>query len=181
MSISATGPIGYRWDDDNYDSWESNPIERWGGLDEMEDALYNVSSEPSTPAVYTNYGAESVAISAPGGNYDKGIAGLYSSEDSPFNNLWDWYYDLVLSTTVTETEEGYVADYGFKAGTSMAAPNAAGTAALVKEAHPDLSASALRDHLEQTAADVGPAKFHGSGHLDTEAAVDTPPGTSADR
>jgi subtilisin family serine protease len=180
MSVAATGPIGYRWDDSGYNSWTSNPIESWGGLEEMDDALYNVSAEPSEPAVYTNYGAESTDISAPGGNYDEAIAGLYSGDNAVFENLWDWYYDLVLSTTVTETEDGYVADYGFKAGTSMAAPNAAGTAALVREAFPDLSAADLAAHLKATAADVGPEKFHGSGYLDTEAAVETTPEASDD-
>lgn len=66
----------------------------------------------------------------------------------------------VLSTVPTD---GYQA----ASGTSMAAPVAAGVAALGKAANPDLSASELRQRLRDTAVDVGlPATEQGNGRVD---------------
>jgi subtilisin family serine protease len=64
-----------------------------------------------------------------------------------------------------------VPDHGWKAGTSMAAPQVSAAAALVKSANPDATPAEIREHLESTARDVGPAKYHGEGHLDIEAAL----------
>jgi len=74
-------------------------------------------------------------------------------------------------TTVATDEDGDYAgskpDYGWKAGTSMAAPNVAGAAALVKSVNPDYNANQLESALKQ-AADV-PAgydkSYYGSGYL----------------
>lgn len=60
-----------------------------------------------------------------------------------------------------------VPGYGWKAGTSMAAPNVAGAAALVKSANPDYNANQLESALKR-AADVPDdydKKFYGSGYL----------------
>lgn len=46
-------------------------------------------------------------------------------------------------------------DYGFKSGTSMASPHAAAVAALIRSAHRDLDAAAVRGRLAGTADDLG--------------------------
>lgn len=56
MSISATGPIGYRWDDP-------------ASLPENYHVALAHLAEPTTdPARNTNYGATAIDVSAPGGN-----------------------------------------------------------------------------------------------------------------
>ena len=150
MSISATGPIGFMWGDDG-----------------LRDAF-------TSPAFYTNYGTNAINVSAPGGDADLSAIGTGV----------DWYYDLVLSTTAeivettngkgngkgrTETTVEY--DYGWAAGTSMAAPQVVGAAALVKSVAPDLNANDVRDRLQTTARDVGDKAYHGHGFLDPNAAV----------
>ncbi|WP_264780880.1 S8 family serine peptidase [Haladaptatus sp. T7] len=151
MSISATGPIGYRWDDEGSGREKRN----------YHAALHHLRKPTYEPAFYTNYGAEAVDISAPGGNADQDAIGTDSK----------WYYDLVLSTVFTESDGERVADYGWKAGTSMASPQVAAVAALVKSVNPDATPGEVREHLEATARDLDDPTYHGEGHLDTARAV----------
>ncbi len=66
-------------------------------------------------------------------------------------------------------------NYGSKSGTSMATPHVAGVAALVLSAQ-DMSAAQLRQHLKDTAYDLGkPATAQGAGAVDAAAAVTTLP------
>ncbi|MFC6726620.1 S8 family serine peptidase, partial [Halobium palmae] len=116
FGVSATGPVGFLWDDEP-------PIEEF--------ALHprKLREEPSQPAVYTNYG-HGVDVSAAGGNYDP--EALAEAEDGDDDNP-EWYYDLVFSTVFETAEDGAKsADYGWKAGTSMAAPQVTGAVALVR-------------------------------------------------
>ncbi|OAQ54103.1 halolysin [Natrinema mahii] len=77
------------------------------------------------------------------------------------------------SRIVSSTTGG---DYGRMSGTSMAAPVVAGVAGLALSAHPDLSRSQLRDHLRETAVDLGLADDQqGYGRVDAAAAVETDP------
>jgi subtilisin family serine protease len=75
-----------------------------------------------------------------------------------------------VTTLVTDEDDNYVGsepDYGWKAGTSMAAPNVAGAAALVKSVNPDYNANQLESALKQ-AADVPDGydkSYYGSGYL----------------
>jgi len=65
-------------------------------------------------------------------------------------------------------------DYQFLSGTSMAAPHAAGVAALLLEAAPYLSVADLETFISRTAWDLGPAGFdsgYGAGLVDAYAAV----------
>ncbi|WP_049910067.1 S8 family peptidase [Natrinema gari] len=72
-------------------------------------------------------------------------------------------------------------DYETLSGTSMASPVVAGVAGLTLSAWPNLSNDQLRDHLKQTAVDVGlSANEQGSGRVDAGNAVTTEPGTSPD-
>ncbi|AEH35438.1 S8 family peptidase [Halopiger xanaduensis] len=67
-------------------------------------------------------------------------------------------------------------DYGRMSGTSMAAPVVSGVAGLVLSAYPDLSGGELRQHLKDTAVDVGLSSYaQGAGRVDAAAAVDTVP------
>lgn len=60
-------------------------------------------------------------------------------------------------------------------GTSMATPHVAGAAAIVKQQHPDYSATQLRAALLSSATDVGLTAYQaGAGVLDVAEAVDAP-------
>ncbi|MFC6794603.1 S8 family serine peptidase [Halobaculum halobium] len=149
VSVAATGPIGFGWGDD--------------GLD----------APPESPSFFTNYGTNAITLGAPGGDADLSAIG----------SGVPWYNDLVLSTTADveyvyedvdgDGEEepvdylGAEPTYGWKAGTSMAAPNVAGAAALVKSANPDYNANQIESALKQ-AADVPDGydkTYYGSGFL----------------
>jgi subtilisin family serine protease len=151
FGVSATGPVGFLWDGDEHDHQGLAP----GKLDAL----------PDTPAPYTNYGRQATDISAAGGNYDVEAARA---------GIPGWYYDLVLSTTVTRDEDtGRVSvGYGWKAGTSMAAPQVSGAVALVRSLSPDASAAEVEAILADTAATADEGElYHGAGHLDVRAAV----------
>lgn len=139
ITVSATGPVGFAWSA--------------GGA-----ALAEPSS---TPAEYTNYGADAIDLSAPGGAY---------APDSSDGRR----YDAVLSTSFSAAGGELTPTYAWKSGTSMAAPQVAGAAALVRERNPDASVAAVRDHLLATAEDLD-STYHGEGHLDTLAAARTDP------
>jgi thermitase len=67
----------------------------------------------------------------------------------------------IMATTPTYkvplNDYGYAQNYAFLQGTSMATPLVAGVAALVWSRHPEWTAKQVRQHLEKTAVDVGPA------------------------
>lgn len=144
FGVSATGPIGFLWDDRN----------------QREDlALKKLTDPTSSPAFYTNYGG-AVDVSAAGGDAD--LEAAAEGADG-------WFYDLVLSTVVSTNEDGDVeAGYGWKAGTSMAAPQVSGAVALVRSLRPDASVDEVESLIRKTASDGEPGgeAYHGAGHLD---------------
>jgi subtilisin family serine protease len=84
-----------------------------------------------------------------------------------------WYLDLVFNTISKPKFDdageyvGAKRTYGWLAGTSMAAPNVAGAAALVKSNNPDYNANQVRSALENAAevpADYA-KEYYGSGYL----------------
>lgn len=138
LSVSATGPIGFGWGDDGFEA------------------------PPESPASYTNHGTNAVDIAAPGGDFDA----------EAVDGVPGWYYDLVLSTISTPVFDGdeylgSTAGYGWAAGTSMAAPQVAGAAALVKSNNPDYNANEVRSALEGAAEvpDGYDKAYYGSGYL----------------
>lgn len=161
MSISATGPIEYRWGGPGNGGGQEQRNYR-AALNHLEEPTYE-------PAFYTNYGSDAVDISAPGGNAD--VEALDMVENAK--------YDLVLSTTFSGSdldddgtpEPPFTASYGWKAGTSMASPQVAGAVALIRSLRPEMSPAEIRGHLEETATDLGTPLYHGEGHLDTSAAI----------
>lgn len=146
----ATGPIGVGWGDKKSDN-------------EAQWLRGNRLEEPTTePAFYTNYGS-AVDVSAAGGNAD-----LQAIATNP-----DAYNDLVYSTINTVDADGnVVSGYGWKAGTSMAAPQVAGAVALVRSLDPDASVAEVEQLIRDTASSEDEGElYHGSGHLDLEALV----------
>ena len=65
-------------------------------------------------------------------------------------------------------------DYTCRSGTSLAAPQVAGLAALLLQRFPDMTASALRDRIQESARDLGdpgPDLTYGYGRIDVFSAV----------
>ncbi len=105
------------------------------------------------PAHYTNYGKGAIDLAAPGGDW----------------LLWPnpgWHLDMVFSTTV--------GGWMWAAGTSMAAPNVSGVAALVISKYGKMSVGQLKNHLTQTADDLGKPgndDYYGKGRINAYKAV----------
>lgn len=144
MSISATGPIGFQWGESG------------------------VESPAETPAYYTNYGTNALDLGAPGGNTDQDVVAL-----PPDERPTGWFHDLVLNCTATpiyddKTYLGADHSYGWAAGTSMAAPQVAGAAALVTSEHPSDNPNQIKSRLKRAGA--VPEEFdktrYGAGYLD---------------
>jgi subtilisin family serine protease len=143
VSVAAAGPIGYGWP---------------GAGDDVAGLPFEADVDPELwteePAVYTNYGPGAVDVSAAGGNYD--IDAIEAGER--------WFYDLVFSTAFVTPQENIPEDtqlgnnyepaYGWKAGTSFAAPNVTGLAALLAAADPGAGPEAIRERIEETAVQV---------------------------
>jgi len=100
-------------------------------------AAFTVSatSPADTLSFYSNFGTSDIDIAAPGGGYETLEKTLVEDPDAV---EWPFPTNLVLSTI--PVEQGA---YGYKAGTSMAAPQVAGLAALVRELEPNANASRI--------------------------------------
>ncbi|MFI1940355.1 S8 family peptidase [Streptomyces purpureus] len=100
---------------------------------------------------YSNYGLGVVDIAAPGGDSTR-----FQTPDAPAVN------GLILSTLPG-------GGYGYKAGTSMAAPHAAGVVALIKSKHPKASPARVKEMLYDQAdakACTNPYDIDGNGTVD---------------
>ncbi|MFT4883334.1 MAG: subtilisin family serine protease [Natronomonas sp.] len=137
---------------------------------------------------YSNYGANELSLAAPGGAYETlaktlctedGIILGTCEEDEETGEVeceeceppeWPFPYNLVLSTTPPDI---YGAAYAYFAGTSMAAPQVAGAAALLA-AETSLNPHQIETTLERTAetATGTDRRELGAGRLDAGAAVD---------
>ncbi|WP_224447648.1 S8 family peptidase [Haloprofundus salilacus] len=151
FGVSATGPIGYGWGDKHDDNEE-----KWLTGDRLEE-------ETTDPAFYTNYGS-AVDVSAAGGDADLDAlnGGVKGAER-----------DLVFSTVnIVEEDGSVVSGYGWKAGTSMAAPQVSAAVALVRSLRPDASAEEVESLIMETASSAeGGETYHGAGHLDLKRLV----------
>jgi subtilisin family serine protease len=130
LTVSATGPVGYP----GYELWIAD---------------------------YSSVGMSRVDVAAPGGDYFRAtgtaqdaVLGALSSTSDPVDGLWDFldFIEQVLpqydGLTVLDSG-GY--RYGFVNGTDMAAPHAAGVAALVKQIHPGWSPDAIKAAVQKSA------------------------------
>jgi subtilisin family serine protease len=125
-------------------------------------------------AYYTNYGHSIVNVAAPGGNDSLPGTANCTLPLQPSGTITRqcWIFDLVLSTA--RGSGGSTTSYAFAEGTSMAAPAAAGVAALIKQRFPGISVGALKSKLASSADDEG-AKgsdpFYGRGYINARRAV----------
>ena len=115
------------------------------------------------PSSYTNYGQSMIHVAGPGGDFaypgneNCNVAGIVRP---------CWVFDMVLSTSR--------AGYSWAAGTSMAAPAAAGVAALIKQRFPDTDGAQLKSKLAQSADDEGKTghdAYYGRGFVNARRAV----------
>jgi subtilisin family serine protease len=147
LSVAATGPRGYGWDAD--------------GDGETTDLV----APPESPAFYTNYGTNAITLAAPGGDaVQKAIGtGVPWFNDLVFNTVFEY-----VDTDGDGEPDTRVPGYGWKAGTSMAAPNVAGAAALVKSTNPNYNANQIESALKRAASvpDGYDKAYYGAGYLD---------------
>lgn len=161
MSISATGPIGFKWGEE--------------GLRQPTDS----------PAFYTNYGTNAISVGAPGGDADLSATGT----DVPW--YYDLVLNSVAIPefryeTVPDGDDendkpdkipveylGATYTYDWAAGTSMSAPQVTGAAALIKSVNPDLDTEQVQRTLEQTATipDGYDKTYYGAGVINPADAV----------
>jgi len=155
LAISAAGNDAINWDR-SFD-YINVPAESGNGVAVSSTAPIGWAfgnEEYDRPASYTNYGQSLVHVSAPGGDF-----AYPGNEFCTFAPCWA--LDMVLSTN-------FGGSYTWSAGTSMAAPVAAGVAALIKANHPNMSVGALKNALANTATDSGKPghdMYHGRGFV----------------
>jgi subtilisin family serine protease len=144
LSIAATGPMAWAYGSTDFDR----------------------------PSSYTNFGKSAVSFSAPGGDfaYPTNEFCLVRANPVQLVNNPCWVFDMVLApsrgigTTTT--------NYTWSAGTSMAAPAAAGVAALIIQKNGGrMHPAQVEAKLLQSAIGSGKTNFHGHGWVNAWRAV----------
>jgi subtilisin family serine protease len=149
IAVSATGPMGFAV------GWP------------------NGATNFSRPASYTNFGNSAINVAAPGGDDVLPGDDLCTIPRIPSGNVTVpcWVFDMVMSTV--RGSGASTTTYSWADGTSMAAPAAAGVAALIKGANPGISLGQLKNRLAQSADDLGKPghdPYYGRGFVNAERA-----------
>jgi thermitase len=116
------------------------------------------TTQPQYPAAYP----KAIAVSAT----DRGDGLAY------FSSRGDWVDLAAPGTSILSTRVS--GDYGAQSGTSMSAPFVSGLAGLLVSQNPDRSPYGIRQRMQDTALDLGPAGYDprfGYGRIDADKAV----------
>jgi subtilisin family serine protease len=160
---------------------------------ELPGVLTVSATGPETLADYSSVGMGVVDVAAPGGDYfsatdtvQDAILGALPNTPSDIFSIFDPLEAVFPG--ITAVDQGN--NYGYLNGTSMAAPHAAGVAALIVEQHPTWSWGAVAAAVRATATEMpcppdyepvgeitrcyggeGRTSFFGAGLVDAEAAA----------
>jgi subtilisin family serine protease len=133
--------------------------------------------EENAPAFFTNYGATSISVAAPGGNGSATASDWPWGKDN-YSRVWsDCSSTLIVGfdpdTGLPDTpckDGGYIIG---AVGTSQAAPHAAGLAALLISVTGESKSMEIRQDIEETSylPTIFPQKYYGKGRIDVWKAV----------
>ncbi|PGF17393.1 peptidase S8/S53 subtilisin kexin sedolisin [Natrinema sp. CBA1119] len=117
---------------------------------------------------YSNYGNGTVDVAAPGGGYETRAKTRTTDPDAV---AYPYPTNYVLSTVPKSI---YGKRYLYKPGTSMAAPQVAGLACLLRELAPDLHPRRVRQAITQGAVELSGDNTDGlgAGRIDAPAAIE---------
>lgn len=159
LAISSAGNDGLNWD--HSFNFIKVPAESGNGVAVSATGPIGWAATGNMdfdrPSSFTSHGNSLVHVSAPGGDF------AYPGNELCAFGIPCWAFDMVLSTSRGGDADG---GYTWAAGTSMAAPVAAGVAAMIKANNPGMSVGQLKSALAQTAVDSGARGhdiFHGRG------------------
>ena len=152
--------------------------ERMSGQIALVSVVPGLTLPPSDLATAAlNAGAAALVIGSAGPNADVlKLRGMTTTDGRP----WLPVITLTADQAAAARQAGVIAitnkpsDWGYKSGTSMAAPHVTGVAAILRAVRPSLTPDQVEQALESTAIDLGPSGYdttYGNGLVDAERAV----------
>lgn len=146
------------------------------GLWTLPNSLAGVISTSATGpnderTFYSNWGTNEIDIGAPGGGYETLAKTLANDTEWPYpTNLV--FNAMAPGSRIEEMVSGV--QYAYLAGTSMAAPQVAGTVALIRDVDPDTNARQVEDAIKRGAdlvegrndPDLGAGRLNASDALE---------------
>jgi lantibiotic leader peptide-processing serine protease len=139
-----------------------------------------VTSNPDTPAYYTNFGRSAISVAAPGGNAD--AANGFTVSNWPWGpDIASWVWSLCSRTTITGFAGGAPITPCIGGniitgaiGTSQASPHVAGLAALLVAEQGHGRPSQVKASILKSAVDLGQPgtdPYFGRGRIDVARAL----------